>query len=301
MAIQGLRDTENFVANQRPTNYREGIMLLEPNGSTPLYALTSMMKSQDTDDPRFAWWEKELEARRVALGADIDTSQTSFTLVGGALGYKDGDLLRAEHTGEVLLVNGDPTVDTTIVVIRGYGGTTAVAITYAGAGVNPNLMKIGSAYEEGSNAPTGVNFDPEEKYNYTQIFRSTLEMTATAMQTRLRTGDQVKEAKRETFQYHKLDIEDTLWWGVRFQGVRNGKPIRMTQGVINSIPAGNLQAAGSTTTMLQLEEYLRRAFQFGSSEKMAFCGDTAALVLQQIIRRNSDSRSIPGLRNTEWK
>ena len=30
----GLEDYSNFVADQRPKNYREGILLLNPNGST---------------------------------------------------------------------------------------------------------------------------------------------------------------------------------------------------------------------------------------------------------------------------
>lgn len=53
MAIQGLRDTSNFVADQRPQNWREGIMLLYPNGKMPLLALTSVMKSRSVDDYTF--------------------------------------------------------------------------------------------------------------------------------------------------------------------------------------------------------------------------------------------------------
>ena len=51
-------------------------------------------------------------------------------------------------------------------------------MAFTGAGVNPNLLCIGSAFEEGSLAPTGVNYDPTERYNYTQIFRRTLEIGA---------------------------------------------------------------------------------------------------------------------------
>lgn len=53
MAINGLRTTANFVTDQRPKNWRETILLLYPNGKAPLTALTSLMKSEKTDDPEF--------------------------------------------------------------------------------------------------------------------------------------------------------------------------------------------------------------------------------------------------------
>ena len=71
MAIQGLRDTLNFVTDQRPKNWREGILLLEPNGMAPLTGLTSAMSKRVTDDPEFNWWEKSLDDRRFKLGSAL--------------------------------------------------------------------------------------------------------------------------------------------------------------------------------------------------------------------------------------
>ena len=76
---------------------------------------------------------------------------------------------------------------------------------------NPYVVGIGSAYEEGSAAPTGVNFDPTEA---TTIVRSsaTLEMSNTAQQTNLRTTEQVKESQAEVLQLHGIDMERAFWW-----------------------------------------------------------------------------------------
>src|SRR5690554_2956834 len=78
MAINGLRDTSNFVANQRPENWRQTLLLLYPNsaeaGKAPLTALTSLMKEESTDDPVFHWWEKALDDRRLQLAENLDTS-----------------------------------------------------------------------------------------------------------------------------------------------------------------------------------------------------------------------------------
>ncbi len=270
-------------------------MLLFPNGDTPLFALTSLMKKRVVDDPEFNWWEKEMSTQRIPLNANMSLAGTTITTATNtgevASSLKDGHLLFVEgsDTGEILLVNGDPSSDTSVNVIRAYAGTTATQVIFASEGINPNLLVIGSAYEEASEAPTGVNYDVSKVFNYTQIFRRTLELTNTAIKTRLRTGDAVREAKREALQYHSAEIERMLWLGERFEGSRNGKPIRTMRGVMNWITATNVvEQAGAPLNLANFEEHLRRAFQFGSNEKMAFVGDLALLTINQIARLNSN-------------
>lgn len=291
MGILGLRDTSNFVANQRPENWRETIALFYPNGKMPLTALTGLMKEKSTDDPVFHWWEKELDDRRVVLSGNIDATQTSIPVTGGATIVKLGDLLMAEHTKEIMRVAQDPITDLAIVVTRGAANTTGTAITYNAATVNPNLVVIGSAFEEGSLAPTGVNYDPSDAFNYTQIFRSTLEITRTAEKTRLRTGDAVKEAKRECLEYFGIDMERAFWFGKRYATVHNGKPLRYTNGVYQYIlanaPAANVHNFTAAIDMEELETMLEVVFRKGSNEKLAIGGNRALLTAQQIIRKNS--------------
>lgn len=307
MAIQGLRDTSGFVTDQRPKNWREGVMLLYPNGKAPLTALTSLMRSKSVDDPEYYWWDKRLNTRRLALSAAIaNTSVTTISVTAegstsaGALTLKEGDLLYSEHTGEVMRVASNPNTDTSVTVSRGFAGTTATAITSLLGNVNPNLLVIGSAYEEASSAPSGVNFDPTKRYNLTQIFRNTLEMSRTAMKTNLRTGDQVKEAKRETLELHSMDMERAFWFGKRSESTINGKPIRTCDGVLNVIDSSNIKTATTDypagLTMTGLEEYMYNIFKFGSNEKMGFCGNRALLTLQQIIRKNSTFNIQSGLK-----
>lgn len=291
MAIQGLRDTTNFVTDQRPKNWREGVMLLKPNGMAPLTALTSMMKKRKVDDPEFYWWEKGMQTRRVALGADVADATagttTTLTLASGGLGFKAGDLLKSEESSEIMRVYSDPTSDTSLVVQRGFSGSTTEAINYDGSGVNPNLICIGSAFEEGSLAPTGVSHDPSKIYNYTQIFRSTLEATRTAAKTRLRTGDSIKEAKREAMEDMMNDVERALWFGKRSESTLNGKPIRTMDGVISKITTNVVTNTDGSFSMAELEGWMETAFQYGSSEKMGFCGNRVLTAMQQVLRKNA--------------
>lgn len=294
MPVQGLRDTSNFATNERPENWRQMLLYLYPNGKLPLTALTSAMKEESTDDPVFHWWELALDDRRLALGQNLAASAAgtieTWTLAGGsnALTFVANDILVVEQTDEQVRLYADPTSNTAITVVRGANGTTPAAVTYTAAGINPNILCIGSSFEEGSLAPTGVNYDPTERYNYTQIFRRTLEITRTASKTRLRTVPAVKEARRQCLEYIGVDMERAFWLGIRSSGVRNGKPVRTTAGIYNQMAAGNIYSiSGGTLDMDTLETYLELVFREGSSEKMVFCGNKGLMAINQVVRKNS--------------
>lgn len=294
MTIQGLRTTSNFVTDERPKNWREGILLRYPNGTAPLTALTSLMKTRVVDDPEFNWWEKALQTRSIALTTSITAGTTTLAATaGGCLAFKANDLLLSVKTSEVMRVASDPSSDTALSVIRAWTGT-ATAITITVAGTDPTLYCIGSVNEEGSAGPSGVNFDVTKKNNYCQIFRNNLEATRTALKTRLRTGDQAREAKRECLELHGIDMERAFFFGTKLESTINGKPARTTDGVIARVDTSRGYTWGATgptgssysgtTKFSDLEVIMREIFQFGSSEKMVFCGDVALLNLQQLIR-----------------
>lgn len=292
MAIAGLRHTNNFVEDGRPKNWRAGILMSMPNGQAPLTGLTAAMGSESTDDPEYYWWEKETQDRQLELSAAILAADTTFPVTGNAFSVKAGDVLRLMETGEIVLVVSDPVSATSVEVERAYAGSQVAADVGTTAGTSPMLSVIGSAMEEGSDAPSSVMFDPTKQRNYTQIFRNTLEMTRTAMKTRLRTGDQVKEAKRECLEIHSIDQERAYWFGEKSEKTRNGKPVRTTGGILSWIPAARQHQVNtefaSGLTMDGLEEYMYEAFMFGSSEKMMWLGNRALLTLNQVVRKNTD-------------
>ena len=174
MTILGLRTSADFAPDgARPKNWREGILMLYPNSAearkAPLTALTSRMKERMVDDPEFNWFEKMLDDRRLRLDAstgDLDTSSGAQTLnldnttdpKHTAIKCVEGMILMVEQTGEQLRVASDPVQGDKITVTRGWAGTTPTALDPDDAGKNPYLLIIGSAYEENSKAPTGVNF-----------------------------------------------------------------------------------------------------------------------------------------------
>lgn len=304
MGIMGLRATDSFDSDARPLNWRAGVLWRYPNGKAPLTGLTSLMSKRSTDDPEFNWWQQVLTSQKVQLGADAGTGTTLTVVadpageeVGGAKQLVEGHILWAAQTGELMMVTADPANDTTVEVVRSWGAVAATTIDYDGANVNPYLYVVGNAFEEGSDAPTAMMYDPTKYNNYTQIFRNTLEATRTALKTRLRTWDLAMEAKRQCAELHSIEMEKAFWWGEAVETTKNGKPIRTTRGVLNFIDAANVKnAAGGSIDMDTLEEYLYEAFRFGSDEKMGFCGNRALLTINQVVRKNTSMQIFSGIK-----
>lgn len=295
MPIQGFRHTGNFAADERPKSWREGILLRQPNGNTPLLALTNLMKSEKTSDPEYYWWEKPIQDRRLRVSEAIDAVETGFSIhaESNALLFKAGDVFVSPASGERFLMTANPTAANGADVVtlqRGFAGSTAAAWDPTIAGTHPYLIHIGSVYPEGSDRPKPTGNEPVKVRNYTQIFRDTFAATRTAMRTKLRTKDAVTEARRECLETHGLGIERAMIYGMPWEGTVPGssEPARMTGGILHYIPAENKQVADAATSMDELESYMERMFRFGSSQKLGFAGSTALLIIQQIIRKNTN-------------
>src|SRR5689334_10114845 len=112
-AIAGLRGTGDWGTDERPKNFREGILRFNPNGTAPILALTSKAGKRTVDDPEFAWWCEGNAIIRLqvngALGATdslivVDSADPGATTLGANLGtaqhLKPGDVLLAEPTSD---------------------------------------------------------------------------------------------------------------------------------------------------------------------------------------------------------
>ncbi len=296
MALPGLKSTLDFVTDERPKNWREGIMLLEPRSKMPLFTLTNAMKSEMTDDPEFYWWEETQEMYNLTLNADLGglVTDTALTIVNGGTKVKAGDLFKSKTSGEVMRVVSVAS-DTSITVERKFGPAGTPAGTLAALDGTPNtndsakLYYIGSAYAEGSNKAAGTNINPTKRYNLTQIFRTPLEITRTAAKTRYRTGDPWKNQRRRAMHKHGLAIEQAFWFGTQMETFQNGQPIRTTDGLLNRIPAANIKTVtAGGVDMEELENYFEGIFSYGNKEKLAFCSLKTLIIISQIVRKNSE-------------
>ncbi len=241
MAVAGLRGTGNYETDERPKNFREMILWRDPNGSAPLTALMSKMKKETVDDPQYHWWEEELKAIRLTTGtAATTTAQAVITvLTTGDFDATDavvGDTFLVEENPaagsygfEIVEVSTATTTAATLNVTRGASGTAGNTGTIASGS---SLLKIGTAFEEGSAAPAATTRNPTKYYNYTQIFKHVYNMTGTNAATKIRTGDPLKNDKKRRMFDHAVAMEQAFMFGFRNETTGGaGLPKRYTGGL----------------------------------------------------------------------
>ena len=296
-AINGLRGTGQFTVDFRPTNYRELFTMLEPNGGAPLNALLAMASSSATDDPKYNHFRDELPDRvlQVNNGAGYDAVTTALTVdasdnVGFAVA---GTILYNVTTGETMRVTSDAS-GTTVNVSRNIGGT---AFTIAD---NAVLAMIGFADVEGGNAPTPISFDPTTDYNYTQIFKTSCQVSGTLANTYLRTGNKEDEVVKKALKLHMLDIERAMFFGRRhIENASTAQPTRYTGGLLSQIPNVSDAASGFAVANAISEKEFDRllvesVFAYGSKQKVAFCGASVAANLMEIGKNRWQPTQVEG-------
>lgn len=310
--IAGLRGTGStqWATDERPKNFRETILWRDPNGMTPLTALMSKMGEESTDDPEFAWYEEERRPIRVKVAAIATTGQATLTLAttedAHALDLVAGDLLMVEalevaSTGynfELVEVSADPSASNSVTLTRGAASTTAATIN-----TNAYLLKVGSAFEEGATSPKSVHRAPSKFYNYTQIFKTSYNHTGTALATRFRTGDALKNDKKRRMFDHSVALEQAALFGTRYETTGSGgMPKRYTGGLYWALTSAYDATTKPTikiwtTTAVTADDFLDatyKMFDYGytgaGNERIVLCGNGFLNYLNKIAKGDSSVR-----------
>lgn len=312
----GMRGTGSWADDQRPETWRQGIMKQFPNGSVPLTAMTSMMPDEKVTDPKFHWWDKDLETQ-TATGVNVyddsalGTPASGTSHSAGTTVYVKVDATEVKHfrPGHAVIM----TLASNPVTTSAFGQVQATSVNGSSSYVAVNLLIattlseitnadtleiIGDANPEGGNMPEAVNYDPTPYENVTQIFRTPLDITRTAKLTTLRTGDAYQELKREALQYHGVDMEEAFMFGQKLVTTGgNGQPMRFTQGIIpfavENSPSENIahyptdHSGDPWTTSGEpfLDTKLEILFRYmNTTEVFALCGSTAMKGIQDLAK-----------------
>ena len=324
----GMRGSGDFTTNERPTNYRQQILKLYPNGMAPLTAILSMMGSESVDDPQFNWWTQVQSTVQGAVAGIFTVADLSVAYAGGGVAGQTvfvsvtttlANRIRQGH--QILLRDAsDWSVDVVGKVTEVTRGAvnSVLSVRLLEADDNSvngndlvdcdNFKIIGNINPEGGEMPDAIALNPVQVYNYTQILRTPLSMTRTALKTRLRTPNQYQRAKAEALEMHSWEMELAFLWGIMTQNIGdNGKPERTTMGVIpfirqyaaancddytlNAIYAGQTWAAGGETWFKNMLELI---FRYGASEKLCLCGSGFLLGLDALAMASGQVNIQPG-------
>lgn len=306
----GIFNTGNFTPDLAKKSFAGMLTRLMPNGTAPLFVLTSMLKTNTAVQVEHGFFTKTMIFPGFVLTANIDNSQTTFT-VSSTVNLLPGQLHRLEQTKEIVIINQVLSA-TSVSVGRGVGTVGATAITIAGN--NANAYQVGNAYEEASIRPQALAINPVRVTNLTQIFRNTWAISGSTEATQVIAGDtNVAENRQDCAAFHAADIEKALFFGQKSQGFRNGQPFRTMDGLVNivsnlayyppSYSAVNVFPAGATTTYTQLEDMLDPTLNQTTdpktgNERLIFVGAKAHRVINNIGRLNGEYQLLHG--QTEW-
>jgi hypothetical protein len=263
--ILGLRDTSTFTAD-RFENWRRVILYLYPNGKAPLTALLSLTEPEETNDPHYNWYQKPLPNQRSVLSQAFLSTDMVIKVANAV--YRQGHVVLDELTGEIMEVTMVDSTGLNLSVIRGNWGAAA-----ASSGASDPITVIGNVNAEGGFVPQSLSIDPTPFKNYTQIFRTPLELTGTSMNTALkydRTGP-YKEELREKLAFHSIEMEKSFLFGklAEYNDPQSGKLKRTTQGIIGYLPAGYQVTpanASGLVTQAEWSGWLELVFRYVSNQ-----------------------------------
>lgn len=285
------------------------ITRLMPNGTAPLFGLTSMLSTETAVQPEHGFFTKTMLFPSLTISANVAVADTILTVT-STTNVLPGMLMRADGSGENMLVQAILS-PTQVQVQRAVGSVAATALV---AATNPNLYQVGSAFEEASLRPNALAINPVRITNLTQIFRNTWAISGSMDSTQMIAGGtNVAENKQDCAAFHAADIEKGIFFGQKYNGSRNGQPFRTMDGVYSivsnlayypsSYSSANVTVAGATTNYTQFEAAFDPLFNQTTDPKVAnervmFVGGTAKKVINNIGRLNGTYYMVDG--QTSW-
>lgn len=275
------------------------IFLLEPNKHPLVSLMTNVGKVWDgkawqgsslmkagTTNPTFTWFEDVYGGRYAKVAAAVTSSGTSMDVSGAGTSsayiFTVGDIVKNARTGENVLVTAITDADT-IAISRAFGTTLGAAMV-GGDG----LFIVGNVSEENSGARNSNQTRSTQQNNYTQIFKTSINVSGTEKAAKLYGGYDLPYLRAKKGTEHALDIERAFWFSQKKSDTTGtqGHPRRSTGGILEFIESNNayVQNQGGALTAPDLNTFLREGFTYGNSTKMLFAGGVVLQAINEIAR-----------------
>lgn len=285
--LNGIFNTSMNPAELNMRSFAATLLRLFPNGTAPLFALSSQSGKSSAKAATHGYFSKTMTfIRTTSTGGDTDVA--TLLTIGSNVGMTVGMVLHNPRTRENYRVTAIPAGTTTVTVTRAFGRVAAAALNAADV-----LMQVGTAFEEGSLRPAARSLATTYIPNFTQIFRNAWALTDTARASLSEQGySNIAESRKDCSMFHSTDIESAIIWGQPKMDTTGATPIHATQGVIDAMEQyapGNTNTAAATTSYAQLVALMTPAFQFSTDlsnakQRVLFGDSTAIQVINDIGR-----------------
>lgn len=229
-------------------NTRRRIFYAYPNGTAPLTGFLSMMDNEVTPQPQFGWNEERwtsIKTQTISSTAPTSTvvfyqagtnttagtpwTPVQFTAV--RMYVVDNSNFQTDDTIRLTsldLTSGTGDINGRVTAVGAVGAgkwiefepinvLASTVLNSASANINKYVLSMGSAFAEGARSRTGRQVFPSEIINYTQIFKTSFEMTRTALKENLtydKTGA-YKDVCKTNGITHLSQIEWSAFFGDR--------------------------------------------------------------------------------------
>ncbi|MGE4259164.1 MAG: DUF5309 family protein [Candidatus Babeliales bacterium] len=270
-----------------------------PNGSAPMFALTSQSGKSRAKSSTHGYFSKVMTFSTLVVNGAVNGAATTL-VVDSTAGVVPGMVFFNPATRENIRVSAVAS-GTDLTIQRAFGRVAAGAIADDAA-----LISVGTAFEEGSNRPVARRLTVVYVPNYTQIFRNAWALTDTARASLAEAGyNNLAENRADCAMLHAVDIESAIIWGQPKMDTTGPTPIHATQGVIDALEQyapENTNAAASTTTWAQWVTLVEPAFKYATNignpkERVMFVDNQAAKVINdigiksgQVMMSNSETK-----------
>ena len=306
--ISGIFNTNLNPAELNAKSFAGTILRLFPNGSAPLFALTSQAGKSKAKASTHGYFSKTLTFVKTTASAADAAGVTNLSVASSA-GMTVSMVLMNTRTRENYRVTAIPDA-THVTVTRAFGRVVAAANI-----IGDNLICVGTAFMEGSDRPTARQLSTVYIPNYTQIFRNAWGLTDTARASLAEMGySNIAESRKDCSMFHSIDAESAILFGQPKMDTLGSQPLHATQGIIDAIyqyAPNNVNAAGPTTNYDQLVALVEEAWTYStdaSNPKMraGFCDSTGMKVMHQIARLSGEveimqSETSFGMQFTKFK
>ncbi len=306
--LSGIFNTTLNPAELNAKSFAGTILRLFPNGSAPLFALSSQSGKSKAKASTHGYFSKTLSFIKTTSTV-ADASGATTMNVASTAGMTPFMVLMNTRTRENIRVLTIASA-TTVTVTRAFGRVAAAACQ-----IGDNLIQVGTAFMEGSDRPTARQLSTVYIANYTQIFRNAWGLTDTARASLAEMGySNIAESRKDCSMFHSIDAESAILFGQPKMDTSGSQPLHATQGIIDAIyqyAPSNVNAAGATTNYDQLVALVEEAWTYStdaSNPKMraGFCDSTAMKVMHQIARLSGQveimqSETTFGMQFTKFK
>ncbi len=218
------------------------------------------------------WLEDELLPNTDAINDSTYANATTDTafVVDHASRFRVGDQIRLDQAAEVMLVTAVNEGTNTLTVVRGYGGTTATALSD-----NAVIHILGNAALEGDDSAAARFTSRVRRSNYTQIFSSTVEVSGSELAVRqIGVADELDYQKQQRLRELMRDLENCVVNGAAPAANPQGSSTvrRTMRGIVQSVATNRFTPgvgdfpADPSLTEVQLNKAMQAIWESGNGQ-----------------------------------